>query len=79
MENFVTSRTVVGEAVKVGSTTILPLVDVSFGMAASAKAEPQKNNGGGGMGGSRCQTRYRQWQQTDMRQSHAPHYRMGGR
>ena len=51
MENFVTTKTVVGEAVKVGNTTILPLVDVSFGMAASAKAEPQKNNGGGGMGG----------------------------
>ena len=37
MENFVTTKTVVGEAVYVGDTTILPLVEVSFGMAASAR------------------------------------------
>ena len=51
MENFITTKTVVGESVRVGDTTILPLVDVSFGMAASAKSESSKNAGGGGMGG----------------------------
>ena len=51
MEEFITTKTVVGEAVHVGDTTILPLVDVSFGMISSVRNEPQKHNGGGGMGG----------------------------
>ena len=51
MENFITTKTVVGDAITVGDTIILPLVDVSFGVAASAKSEDKKNNGGGGMGG----------------------------
>lgn len=51
MENFITTKTVVGEAVHIGDTIILPLVDVSFGVAASAKTEDKKNSGGGGMGG----------------------------
>lgn len=51
MENFISTKTVVGDAVTVGNTIILPLVDVSFGVAATAKTEDKKNNGGGGMGG----------------------------
>ncbi len=51
MEQFMTSKTVVGQPVHIGNATILPLVDVSFGMMASSKAEPQKHGGGGGMGG----------------------------
>ncbi len=51
MENFITTKTVVGDAITVGDTIILPLVDVSFGVGASAKSEEKKNNGGGGMGG----------------------------
>lgn len=51
MENFITTKTVVGDAITVGDTIILPLVDVSFGVAATAKTEDRKNNGGGGMGG----------------------------
>lgn len=52
MENFINTKTVVGDAVTVGDTIILPLVDVSFGVAASAKSEDnKKNSGGGGMGG----------------------------
>ena len=50
MEEFVTSKTVIGEPVKVGDTTILPLIDVSFGGMASARYESQRSNGGGGMG-----------------------------
>ena len=51
MDSFLTTKTVVGDAITVGDTIILPLVDVSFGVAASAKAEDRKNSGGGGMGG----------------------------
>lgn len=51
MENFITTKTVVGDAITVGDTIILPLVDVSFGVAASAKTADKNSNGGGGMGG----------------------------
>ena len=51
MEEFITTKTVVGEPMQVGDATLIPLVDVSFGMMASSKAEPQRHNGGGGMGG----------------------------
>ena len=51
MDSFITTKTVVGDAITVGDTIILPLVDVSFGVAAGAFAENAKNNGGGGMGG----------------------------
>ena len=51
MDGFMTTKTVVGDAITVGDTIILPLVDVSFGVAATAKAEGTKNGGGGGIGG----------------------------
>lgn len=51
MDNFITTKTVVGEPVIVSDTVLLPLVDVSFGVAAGAYAEASKNKGGGGMGG----------------------------
>ena len=51
MDSFITTKTVVGEAITVGDTIILPLIDVSFGVAAGAFADDKKNNGGGGMGG----------------------------
>ena len=51
MEEFITTKTVVGEPVQVGDATLIPLVDVSFGMMASTKAETSRRNGGGGMGG----------------------------
>ena len=41
----------VGDAIHIGDTIILPLVDVTFGVGAGAFAEDKKNNGGGGMGG----------------------------
>ena len=50
MDSFITTKTVVGEAIHIDDT-ILPLVDVSFGVAAGAFAENAKNNAGGGMGG----------------------------
>lgn len=51
MDSFITTKTVVGDAIHLGDTIILPLVDVSFGVGAGASAEDKKNNGGGGMGG----------------------------
>lgn len=51
MDSFITTKTVVGDAITVGDTIILPLVDVTFGVAATAKNEDKKQNGGGGMGG----------------------------
>ena len=51
MDSFLSAKTVVGEAVHVNDTIILPLVDVSFGVGAGAFAGDKKNNAGGGMGG----------------------------
>ena len=51
MDSFLSAKTVVGEAVHVNDTIILPLVDVSFGVGAGAFAGNKKNNAGGGMGG----------------------------
>lgn len=51
MDSFITTKTVVGDAIHIGETIILPLVDVSFGVAAGAFSQEKKNNGAGGMGG----------------------------
>ena len=54
MDGYIHSKTVVGDAITVGDTIILPLIDVSFGVAAGALEGKDnnkvKNNGGGGMG-----------------------------
>ena len=34
MDSFITTKTVVGDAVTIGDTIILPLVDVAFGVGA---------------------------------------------
>ncbi|MGI6021421.1 MAG: GerW family sporulation protein [Lachnospiraceae bacterium] len=52
MDSFITSKTVVGDPIKVDDDTlIIPLIDISFAVGAGAMAGSQKNNGGGGMGG----------------------------
>lgn len=52
LDGFLTTKTVVGDAVKFDDgTIILPLVEVSFGVGAGAFAGDTKNNAGGGMGG----------------------------
>ena len=55
LDQFVTTKTVVGEPVQVGETIIIPLIDVTCGMAAGAFAEgaKQKQRGGGGMSAKR--------------------------
>ena len=51
MDQFVTSKTVVGEPVQAGDAIIVPLIDVTCGMAAGAFSEKtkEKQKGGGGM------------------------------
>lgn len=53
MNNVLSTKTVVGEATQIGDTIILPLVDVTFGVAAGAGNNGQKNSasGAGGLGG----------------------------
>ncbi|HAE44822.1 MAG TPA: sporulation protein [Lachnospiraceae bacterium] len=53
INQFISSKTVVGEPIHLGDTIILPLVDVSFAVGAGAAAGSSKNanNSGGGMGG----------------------------
>ncbi len=50
MNSILAAKTVVGEPTKVGDTIILPLVDVSFGVGASATNADKKNGGCGGFG-----------------------------
>ena len=51
VDNFLTTKTVVGQATQIGDTIILPLVDVTFGFGAGAAAGEQKNSGFGGITG----------------------------
>ncbi len=51
MDSFLSSKTVVGEPVVAGDTTLIPLIDVSFGIAAGVGEGDKKRNGRGGMGG----------------------------
>ena len=51
MGGMLSTKTVVGEAVHIGDTIILPLVDVSFGMGAGSFSSNEKNNSAGGLGG----------------------------
>lgn len=51
MDGVVSSKTVVGEAIHIGDTIILPLVDVSFAIGAGAFNGENKEKGAGGLGG----------------------------
>jgi uncharacterized spore protein YtfJ len=51
MTNFMTTKTVVGDAIHIDDTIILPLVDVSFGMGAGSREGSGKDTSSGGMGG----------------------------
>ncbi len=48
MNTMMGAKTVIGEPTKVGDTTVLPLVDVSFGVGAGASNADKKNSGAGG-------------------------------
>lgn len=51
MDSVVSSKTVVGDAIHINGTIILPLVDVSFGIGAGSFNAEKKEKGMGGMGG----------------------------
>ena len=51
MDGVITSKTVVGDAIHIGETIILPLVDVSFAVGAGAWGGEKKDKGAGGIGG----------------------------
>ena len=51
INGVLSSKTVVGNAIHIGDTIILPLVDVSFGIGAGAFNADQKEKGVGGLGG----------------------------
>ena len=54
MENFLTTKTVVGEPINIGDMIIIPLVDVAFGVGAgsrdNAADKEKKESGAGGLG-----------------------------
>lgn len=50
MDQYFTTKTVVGEAIETEGGVVIPLVDVSFGMGAGALKQDKKNSGGGGLG-----------------------------
>ena len=55
MDAVISSRTVVGDAIHINDTIILPIVDVSFAVGAGAfngdKSGEKKEKGAGGLGG----------------------------
>lgn len=51
MDGVVSSKTVVGDAIHADGITILPLIDVSFGLGAGAFEGEKKEKGMGGIGG----------------------------
>lgn len=51
MDGVVSTKTVVGDAIHTDGITILPLIDVSFGIGAGAQNVDKKNKSMGGIGG----------------------------
>ena len=59
MEDFISTKTVVGEPVHHGDITIIPIMDVTLGIGtglASGKASPKSRDGGGGAFGAKMTT-----------------------
>ncbi len=53
MENFVSTKTVVGDPIKVGEITLLPIIEVAVGVGAGASESADrkgKDSGAGGLG-----------------------------
>ena len=56
MNGFLSSKTVVGEPTVIGDVTIVPFVDVSFGVGAGTFRGEKKDNGAGGISGKMTPT-----------------------
>src|SRR5690554_5368973 len=57
MEEFLTTKAVVGEPIEVGAITLIPVINVTFGMGTGGGSEegakdskPQKGGAGAGLG-----------------------------
>ena len=50
MDGFVQSKTVVGERIKLGDTVLIPLMELSCGMASGAFVKENNKKGDGGAG-----------------------------
>lgn len=51
LENFLKSKTVIGEPIKVGETTIIPFIDITFGLGTGGGGgKDEKGNDGTGSG-----------------------------
>ena len=51
LEEFITTKTVVGEAVHIGDVILVPLVDVTIGMGAGGGPVTEKHKENGAAGG----------------------------
>lgn len=51
VDSVLNSKTVIGEPKEVGDTVIIPLVDISFGIAAGDNSADKKSGEGGGITG----------------------------
>jgi uncharacterized spore protein YtfJ len=54
LEEFLKSKTVVGEAIKIGETTIIPFISVSFGLGTGGGDGTDSKGSKGLGGGSGC-------------------------
>lgn len=54
LENFLKTKTVVGEPVKIGDTTLVPFINLSFGvgLGGGAGTDEKGSSGDGGGGGT---------------------------
>ena len=51
LKDFITSKTVVGEEIKIGKLTLIPIIEVTFGMGSGTGGKDQEGSGEGmGMG-----------------------------
>jgi len=53
LKDFFTSKTIVGEEIKIGKITLLPIIEVAFGMGSGSgggKVTDGQEGSGGGMG-----------------------------
>ena len=51
LDTVLSTKTVVGDATKIGDTIIIPLIDVSFGIGAGAGNKEKGDGSGGGLTG----------------------------
>lgn len=53
LQNFIASKTVIGEPIKIGETTLIPVINVCFGLGSGGGdgTEPKGSSGTGGGSG----------------------------